>query len=352
MIKTATIQTIINPHTHWREDGEDELIMEPLIEKAIEGGATVFGPMPNTHEGLITAAKTRKYVEYAESLIPIGETVEIIPIFQLTELTTQEDIDACVAAGIMDAKVYPKGRTTKSHLGVAHYGGIIETVRYAGEKGVRVHFHPEHPWELVPSRDAEYMFMPIVLMFLQETNTTIIWEHGTDARCIPFWKKFAETGRFFVTLTAHHLATNEDEAYGDVQAACKPPPKTFHDQTSMVSLVEEDLEWLMAGADDAPHHKERKHKLGPCACGAYTAPFLLQLYAHGLDSLLQKIGGVYVFRNFTSSNARRLYGLSDNATHAITLIRSPFSIPSMYQIGPWEVEPFWGGRDLLWSIIT
>jgi len=88
---------------------------------------------------------------------------------------------------------------------------VLDIITYACSKGMRVHFHPEHPMMLFENRDAEYLFLPIMDMIMEATKGmpgNIIWEHGPDARCIPFWEEWAQTNRFYVTLTAHHLATS------------------------------------------------------------------------------------------------------------------------------------------------
>lgn len=350
MSETIVVNSLVNTHTHLREDCESELIMGPLIRNAIEGGASALLPMPNTEKGLTTAEDVVSYIEYARKWVPPGVDVTFIPTVQLTEDTTERGIGECVNLGIRDAKVYPRGRTTKSHLGVEHYGSLIGLIHYAGRNGMRIHFHPEHPSPLYQNRDAEFAFAPLIEMFLQETEAVLIWEHGTDARCIPHWLEWAKSGRFYVTLTAHHLAASEDEAYGDVQAVCKPPYKTERDREGLIRLVGEDHRWVMAGGDDAPHPRSRKHKRGPCACGAYTSPFLLPLYAHALDSmLLFKAADTFV--NFTSGNAKRLYGFPETESRLITLERKPTEIPHICQIGPWEVEPFWAGRKIDWKIV-
>ena len=223
-------------------------------------------------------------------------------------------------------------------------------IYHCGKVGMRCHFHPEHPWKIFNNRDAEFAFLPIIDMFLNETGATIIWEHGTDARCVPFWEEMSKSGRFFVTLTAHHLVANEDNEFGDVRSVCKPSIKTKEDQIGLVDLVKKNYEWVMAGADDAPHDKNAKHpETGCCACGAYTAPFLLQLYAHALSSLLINFEGKNIFSKFICENGRNLYGFN-KSSHNITITDNPFKIPLSYQAGSWTVEPFWAGRTIGWSL--
>jgi len=340
---TITVESLANVHSHLREGD----VVQPLVELAIKGGADVLLPMPNTQEGLCTV---HQVLEYCGRLGHGHNGISLIPCLLLNQRTTVDEICQCVGAGIRDCKVYPLNRTNKSHNGVRNYARLLDVIHQCGKVGMKVHFHPEHPDLAIPNRDAEYQFYPLVDMFLHETSATLIWEHGTDARCIPHWKTMARSGRFFVTLTAHHLATNEDESFGDVRTVCKPPIKTQRDTDDLVKLVAENNPWVMAGLDDAPHDVKTKHVAhGQCACGAYTAPFGLQLYAHALDHMLGTDAGVKTFVNFTSQNARTLYKLMPSRRE-IKLVYKPFFIPPTYTVGPWIVEPFGAGGIIDWSL--
>jgi dihydroorotase len=88
---------------------------------------------------------------------------------------------------------------------------------------------------------------------------------------------------------------------------------------------------------------------GKCACGAFTSPFLHPLYAHALSRLLKTERGRDVYVNFTSRNARKLHNLPP-ASKQFNLAEKEFKIPSYYVVGPWNVEPFWAGQTLDWSI--
>lgn len=340
-----TTEALCNVHSHLRE-GE---VVGPLIKNAYEGGADLLAPMPNTSEGLTTAKKVLDYIGHARSVVPLGKQMTFMPIMMINEETPPRMIDECVEKGIHNAKLYPKWRTTKSHNGIKNYGRLLPLIAHCGKVGMKCHFHPEHPSMDFDNRDAEFAFLPIVDMFLNETQATLIWEHGTDGRCVRHWKTMAKSDRFYVTITPHHLAENEDGAFGDVASVCKPPIKTREDQCSLVRLVAENHLWVMAGPDDAPHDISAKYvSQGCCACGAYHSPYLLALYAHVLDDLLRSPGGRRIFSNFTSRNARKLHGLPP-ASRVVTMTRSPFQIPVRYAIGPWTVMPFWAGRGIRWQ---
>ena len=348
------LRAMINPHTHLREDTPDIEVVKDLIAHAVAGGAAVLGPMPNTVTGLTTAGQVIDYI--AECKRKSGKASfdpGFIPIVQITEHTTPQNLDYCIPLEIYDGKVYPFERTTNSENGVRDYWKLIPILQYAGTIGMRIHLHPEIPNMIVENRDAEWHFVAIMDMLMRSTEdhgTVFVWEHGTDSRCIPHWKEWAQSGRFYITLTAHHLATNESETFGDVQATCKPSIKTLIDQRGLVGLVAEDHDWVMAGADDAPHPKEKKHVYGKCACGAYTAPFIFALYAHALHSLLTSKKGMRIFASFMYGNAARMYKIKLKHLPMVELSNTPMTIPKTYQVGPWTIETFWAGKKIGWSM--
>ena len=342
------VEMLANVHWHGREVGP---VMRDLILASLLAGVDVLAPMPNTKKGLTTARRVMNYIRKAAGLVPSGRKCTFVPIVMLTEDTTREELVRCKAAGINDGKIYPKDRTTKSKLGVRNYAKILQVVKWCGELGIKVHVHFEHPNMTISNRDAEYLCVPICEMFLQNTDAVIIWEHGSDARCIPVWQEFAAAypGRFYVTLTAHHLVWDEDSTFGDVRKICKPPIKTEYDRLQFIQLICEDHYWVMAGGDDAAHPMGAKHVHDKkCACGAATYHFLVQLYAHALDKLLQTKRGVEIFNRFISRNARKLHNLPPTS-RKVTLLREPFKIPPFYRVGHWTVEPPGVGEELLYK---
>lgn len=347
--QSITVRCLLDPHWHGRE-GE---VTGPIIEHSYWGGARLLGAMPNTEDGNRDAQTVMLYNARMWTSTPVAKRIHFIDYVQINEHTTQQTIDTCVAAGIREGKVYPKGRTTAAHHGVSDYYLLLPIVAYAGARGMRIHFHPEHPSEQVDSRDAEYLFIPIVDMFMRATNATIVWEHGTDARCIPHWVEWAKTGRFFITFTGHHLLGNESNTYGDTAAACKPPYRTEMDRQGISWLIRRNFAWVMAGTDSAIHPIEAKHRVGQCACGAFTGPFALQLYAHALIDLLATPWGIDTFNNFVHENACRFYGLGTGRFPDLKLAVQDFQIPLTYDVGPWKgVVPFWAGRKLAVTLVS
>jgi dihydroorotase len=347
-MKVIEVESLADVHVHLREPGQ---IMKSLIQHSIAGGADVLGAMPNTKVALTTAHLVTPYMDNAKGLVLPTQRVSFLPFVMITERTTELEIDVCVANGIVDGKIYPFKRTTKSDDGIEHYERVLPIISYCGKVGMKCHFHPEHPNMLFINRDAEFVFLPIVRM-LDQTDTIIVWEHGTDARCIPHWEDMSKSGRFFVTLTAHHLATNEDETFGDVRAVCKPPIKTEYDRRALVDLVGKNYPWVMAGTDTAFHPKSAKHVDDRCcACGDFTAPFAHPLYAHTLGHLLVTEDGIKTYVNFTSRNARNLHTQLPPSSRMVKLANEQWEIPKYYPVGTETALPFGGGQKLNWKIV-
>ncbi len=355
-MKTYHVECLADGHVHLRSLRK---VMSALLDAMIAGGADVVGWIPNVGEGLYTAAEVLRYDAEVRSLPSAPQIAKFIPYVLINEFTTLEEIDRCVAAGIVDGKILPRFRTTKSQNGVMQYGPLIPIAKHCGRVGMKVHSHWEHPSMTYGYRDAEYACVPIQRMLLEETEaegTIFFWEHGSDGRLIPHWIDMASSGRFYVTLCAHHLAENEDGARGDVAAVCNPAIKGEDSRVGFCELVARNFLWLLAISDFAYHPRSatrgescKQPAVGKCACGCFTGPFLLPLFAHALWPLLETPEGLETFINFTSRNARRVHRLPPSS-RVITLTDTPSGIPTWYQVGDEVAMPFWGGRRLRSSI--
>ena len=347
--KVIEIPCLADPHVHLRQGD----VVAALLEYSVTGGADYVGAMPNTTPGLTTAEAVLEYEKNARRLLPAKSvgTLGIIKFLMLTESTTVGEIEKAAAAGIKNAKLYPLNRTTNSSEGIRNYFWMTELIEKCGEVGIMCHVHPEHPLLDISGRDAEYLFISYVDLFLEHTKATIVWEHGTDARCVPIWEKWAKQfpNRFYVTLTAHHLIFDDDMDHGDVTAVCKPPIMSKLDRHVLLDLIRKGYPWVMLGSDSAFHPSGRKNvDKGCCACGAFVAPFLAPLCAHALDDIISGPYGIGIFENFVSNNARRLHNLP-SATRRIRLVREEWEVPLTYDVAGEQAFPFMRGQKLRWG---
>jgi len=91
----------------------------------------------------------------------------------------------------------------------------------------------------------------------------------------------------------------------------------------------------------------------PCAAGVYTAPILLPLVAH----LLESFGALDRLVPFTSTNGRAFYQVgTENGMRSVTVRRERLRIMESLSLKGGDEEevtvaPFWAGRELNWSIV-
>jgi dihydroorotase len=343
-----TLPGLVDTHVHLRENAN---IIDDLIRYSFIGGAETVLFIGNTSEGLTNYARLQAYTECARWMVRPEYQVNIIPSLLVTEQTPLDEIKRASDAGIFDVKFLPLGRTTNSQKnGIRRYWNMIPIIAECGKLNIRVKMHPENPLMVIDNEDAEYQFLTFADMALNETEAEIWWEHATDGRCIPAFKEFAKTGHFSITLTAHHLLTNSSKSYGKSPETIKPSYKREYDRQAFIQLITENLPWVMAGTDSAPHPLEKKYcRFAPCACGAFTAPQALPLYAHALHYLLRTEAGRVAFKNFTSGNARVKLHLPPSK-RIVTLTDTPFTMPEEYRVGNWTVEPPFAKTTINYSL--
>ena len=117
-MESFEVDALCNVHCHLRE-GQD--ITRDLIYLAMQGGADLLAPMPNTKDGLTTAKGVIVYHNELEVSVRRHAAVTFMPIVMVNELTDFDTLKNCVENGIKSCKVYPLNRTTKSHNGVRNY---------------------------------------------------------------------------------------------------------------------------------------------------------------------------------------------------------------------------------------
>jgi dihydroorotase len=86
----------------------------------------------------------------------------------------------------------------------------------------------------------------------------------------------------------------------------------------------------------------------PCAAGVYTAPILLPLVAH----LLESFGALDQLVPFSSTNGRAFYKVEARNLRSVTLRKEPFRITENLSLKGDDVAPFWAGKELNWSIAS
>jgi dihydroorotase len=105
------------------------------------------------------------------------------------------------------------------------------------------------------------------------------------------------------------------------------------------------------GSDSAPHIVTKKAMATPsqpCAAGVYTAPILLPLVAH----LLESFDALDQLVAFSSTNGRAFYKVETENLQPVTLHKEPFRIMENLSLNGDDIAPFWAGKELNWSIAS
>ncbi len=313
-VRTIQVPAMVNPRGHFGEGSTSKL----LVLSSLQSGIRVIGVMPDAGSKFLTAEGVLKY---EDSICPrvtdlrqgnavIAHGFKILSCLMITPVTSKKCIWSCVASGIRDGMIYYENEND-------HFDSLSSVVNHCSGAGMRVHVHPKHT-RLERNRDIGFWIL--VKKLLQETGATIVVD-GFHCAEMSEWKKMAQTGRFYVTLTARDLAKEAADRHG---------------RKNLIELVGENHPWVMAGIDDTPY--------------TTTVPFGFALYAHALDGLLENTEGVEIFANFTSGNAQHLFGLSQNSRR-ISLKRKAFTIPSLYEFGPLKLKSFWAKRKINWTLL-
>ncbi len=109
-----TIQTPDDWHLHFR-DGD-------MLQETVPATARCFRRavvMPNLVPPVTTGALASAYRERILAARPANSRFEPVMTIYLTDTTTAQDIREEKAAGVLAAKLYPAGATSKSLSGVS-----------------------------------------------------------------------------------------------------------------------------------------------------------------------------------------------------------------------------------------
>lgn len=198
----------------------------------------------------------------------------------------------------------------------------------------------------------------------------IVLEHATTEASVEAVKTCGDT--VGCTITPHHLNLIIDDWAGKPINYCKPVAKTWNDRKALRDVIKSGHPRFFLGSDSAPHPFSSKMPSASthqstftaaccgCAAGIYTSPILMPLCATLLDSF----GALNQLQTYTSTNARRFYGLDvvKGQDKLIVLKRQESFVEEAYTLkahqsmqdgapGKIQVVPFWAGRKLAFTIV-
>lgn len=341
-METLVIRSPTDFHVHLRQ-GELCKAVVPDIRK---GGVHSVYVMPNLQPPITT---TGQAIAYKKELEAIDPRVEYMMTLYLSPSLTPHEIRKAKKAGIVGVKSYPRGVTTNSESGIEDYAAYYPVFDAMQTEGLVLNLHGEVPSD--PSSNtcilnAEEKFLPqLAKLHATFPKLKIVLEHATTQASIEMVKSLGDT--VGCTITAHHLALTVDDWAGQSLHYCKPVAKLPADRESLRDIIRSGHPRFFLGSDSAPHPSAAKTTTTAsrgCAAGIYTAPILLPLLAH----LLESFGALEKLEAFVSIHGRQFYGLPlSQSSETVTLQKTSLEVDMIQS----DVIPFWVGKTIGWKIM-
>ncbi|GMB95474.1 dihydroorotase [Helicobacter sp. NHP22-001] len=334
-MQTFTLHNPLDMHLHLREGD--------LLKAVLPFSATPFSAavvMPNLSTPLSTPALALAYQAQITALAPHFKPLVAL---YLNEELSKESLQSAKEQGLFLLKLYPKNATTNSAQGVSDILSpkMLEILDIAQDLGFILCVHAESVGFVL---EREFEFHPVIHTLAKTFNKlTIILEHMSDRRSVTLLEQYPN---LYATLTLHHLTLNLDALAGGMLSPhlfCKPLLKTPKDQVTLLELALKAHKKVCFGSDSAPHLLATKHTC-TCAAGVFSAPLLLS----GLCTLFEKHNALEHLQDFISTNAVRIYRLTDLPAKTITLQRTPPNLPNALLDGQLIIPHF---MPLEWSVL-
>ena len=203
-------------------------------------------------------------------------------------------------------KMYPKGATTNSDLGVSNITQFYSLFEAMEQNGVILSIHGEVTDEKVDVFEREKVFIEKVLTEIIKNfpNLRIVLEHITSVDAIKF---INETNMVAATITVHHLMVNRNMMLSKgirPDLYCAPILKTECDRSALVEAAISGNGKFFLGTDSAPHVNRKK--ISSCGCaGIFSTPLAIPL----LIQLFEDHDSLDKIEPFISKSGRAFYGI-------------------------------------------
>ena len=338
--------TITRPddwHVHLRDGAE--------LKNTVAHTARYFGRaivMPNLSPAVTTTEAALAYRQRILDQIPADSTFKPLMTLYLTDNTAPEEITKAKASGqIFGVKLYPAGATTNSESGVTAIENIYPCLETMSELGLPLLIHGEVTQDSIDIFDREKIFIDTILTTIcsRFPALKVVLEHITTKQAVEFVSTASDN--VGATITPQHLLYNRNHMLaGGIRPHyyCLPILKRNEHQQALQEIVASGSNKFFLGTDSAPHATNTKESACGCA-GCFSAHAALELYAEVFDELnaLDKLEA------FSSFNGPDFYELPRN-TDLITLTKTSWQAPEVYEFADQQVTPLRANEQLLWTV--
>lgn len=266
----------------------------------------------------------------------------------LRETTTPQTlIDAAKRPDVLGAKLYPKGATTHSDLGVSTLKTLYPLFDVMQYNDLVLQIHGETTKDDIFHREAKFIEQSLAPLCAAFPKLRIVLEHISTQVACDFVKQ--ASNRVAATITVHHLMYNRNDLLsGGIKPHlyCLPILKTKMDQQAVQQAALSGNNKFFLGTDSAPHALHDKETRCGCA-GIYSSPYALSLYA----TFFESFDALERLEAFSSHFGADFYQLPRN-NDKITLIKQNHRVPDHLSFGDQKVIPIEAGKFLHWTIIN
>ena len=311
MINKLTIRTPNDMHVHFRDNDLLNLVV-PQTDRYFKYCIV----MPN----LIPPITNQKMVINYFNRIKKHIKKDLIPLMTLylnEKIKIDDMINAYKNKNIFALKLYPKGATTNSEMGVKNFQNIFKILSSMEENNIPLLIHGEDTDKNIDIFDREKSFIDKYLFKIirEFPNLRIVLEHITTSDAIQFVK---ENKNIAATITPHHLASNRnDMLVGGIRPHlyCLPILKRRNHQEALIKIATSGNKKFFLGTDSAPH--DIKFKENDCGCaGVFNTVNSIEI----LTQIFDQQNSLNSLEDFVSNNSTNFYNLPRNES-TITLIK-------------------------------
>ncbi len=341
-MQTLTITQPDDWHLHLRDGAALKAVLPDTVRQFAR--AIV---MPNLKPPVRTVAEAAAYRDRILAAIPVGQQFEPLMTLYLTDNTSPAEIVAAKASPFVKAvKYYPAGATTNSDLGVTDIRRCYAAFEMMQQVDLPLLLHGEVTHSTIDIFDREKVFIEkhLVPLTAQFPRLRIVLEHITTADAVEFVRA---TDNVAATITPQHLLFSRNSLFkGGIRPHfyCLPILKREEHRLALVQAATSGNPKFFLGTDSAPHGRNQKESDCGCA-GCYSALHALELYAEVFEAenALDKLEA------FSSFYGPDFYQLPRN-TDTITLVKSPWRIPSELPFLNSGLVPLRAGEELTWQM--
>lgn len=370
--KRITLRKSFDSHLHWRVL---LTLLRPVAKYSVRqfAGGLLMSNTGNPQVGTRNILTLKDLLWYREEVFThLRDELkkDFLPVFTFylsTELKKEDLLEAWNQGFIAGVKYYPKGGTTNSDRGLSGFSEVAHILSEMEKYGIPLLVHGETPvvnGEIVGDFKREKVFYADEAIKLRETfpGLPIVFEHITMGKTGHFVLAYENT---YATITPQALLWDDRALFNGIvripgsrefkysldvngmvpSRMCRPILKDMSDVEGLRNVLklqaQKGLKKFGLGTDSAPHEHVAKYREG-CACGIFSAPVALEMYAIAFEQM----GILDHLPTFACDIMPEFYGIKDKLPEKVIILEPTEQvIPSHYE---GIVTPF-AGLSIPWT---